>query len=345
MLNYIKTSDTALSRFLYKILLFVFVRILWGQLIHGIYDNYRFFRYSAWNFINTKEKYDSILIKEYHRIEKWLTYNEFRPFFGKKVIENIIEIINKKWPKFWLTWWAEISINTIQFYLDFHEKKWYKDDDFVEKITTDLNEIKTLLNYNSSSKKEEWWMKIVKKEEILENSKIWAKDFFYSRYSIRDFDWTSVDKTLVKEAIEIALKTPSVCNRQSWRTYLLTDKKDILNALKYQNWNWGFNKAIDKLLIVTTELADFHNWTERYQNWIDWGMFSMSIVYALHSLWLWSCCLNWSAYFYNDIRLRKVVPIKKSESIIMMIAVWNIPEKLKVAQSPRKNVDDILTII
>ena len=48
------------------------------------------------------------------------------------------------------------------------------------------------------------------------------------------------------------------------------------------------------LLIIAMDLKAFVPAHERYQHWIDGGMFSMSIIYALHSLGLSSCCLNWS---------------------------------------------------
>lgn len=339
-LQWIKTSNNISAKILFKILLFVYEKIIWGQFIHALYDNFRFFRYSAWVKLNTIEKYDSYLIKEYHKIEKWLTYQNFRPYFWKKVIAHIFIIINNWWDKFWLTSWAKIALNTIQNYLIFHKKNSFNNDIFLEDTERLLNQV--LDKYSYVIDKLFWGTLDIQKTQILETLPKKPKDFFYSRYSIRDFSDKPVKISEIEDAIEIAQKTPSVCNRQSTKVYLLSEKEDIQNALKYQNWNAWFNHKINKLLIITSDLSSFHIGTERYQNWVDWGMFSMSVVYAIHSLWIWSCCLNWSAYFYNDMKIRKVVPIKNNESIIMMIAVWNIPEKLKVAQSPRKNLKEVL---
>ena len=342
-LHWVKNSDSFIARILFKILLFVYERILWWFITHYIYDSFRFFRYSAWVSLNTVWKYDSTLIKEYHKIEKWLTYPNFRPYFWKKVIEHIFDIIDSYWKKYWLTHGAKIALNTIHAYIEHHKK-----NDFTNEYITSLEEkFNTLLSQYEYSVWEsfEWWILEVKKHNILKELPENPEKFFNSRYSIRDFEDSAVDISLIEKAIDIARKTPSVCNRQSWKAYLLTKKEDILNALKYQNGNSWFNTKIDKLLIITTDLSCFHIGTERYQNWIDGWMFAMSVVYWLHAVGLWSCCLNWSAYFYNDMKVRKTFPIQKNESIIMMIAVGNIPEKLKVTQSPRKELNDFLVTI
>ncbi|MCA1991990.1 MAG: hypothetical protein LDL41_08075, partial [Coleofasciculus sp. S288] len=61
-------------------------------------------------------------------------------------------------------------------------------------------------------------------------------------------------------------------------------------------------------------------------------------------LGLETCCLNWSVERHADRALREATQISNSEAIIMMIAVGHIPDELKVAQSPRKKIDDVLVV-
>ena len=70
----------------------------------------------------------------------------------------------------------------------------------------------------------------------------------------------------------------------------------------------------------------------------------MSLIYALHSLGLGTCCLNWSVTRERDLALRKDAKIDHSESIIMMIAVGNLPDNFSVANSSRKPVEEILVL-
>lgn len=342
ILTKIKNGDWFLSKSLFKILLFIYEKILWWITIHFIYDYFRYVKYSTLFRLNKIEKFDSMLMKESHRIEKWLSFRNFRPFFWKKVIYRIFNLLDSYWNKYISNKTILVAFWVLDSYIEYHENNWYKKDSFLSEISYKLSNIRKKLSIPTDYK--EWWIYNLNKSDFLDNWVIDIEKFYNSRHTVRDFSNEPVDINLIKQAINLSIKTPSVCNRQPWRTYLVKDANKVKKALTFQNGNVWFSN-IDKLLIITTELGAFHAWYERYQNWIDWWMFSMSLVNALHALGLWTCCLNWSAFFYNDIKIRKVIPIKNSESVIMMIAVWNIPKELKVAQSPRKGLDEILTEI
>ena len=96
------------------------------------------------------------------------------------------------------------------------------------------------------------------------------------------------------------------------------------------------------LLLVTTDLTQFVTVGERNQCWIDGGMFAASLVYALHSLGLGTCCLNCSNDMAADRSLRIAAGIPDSEAVITMIGVGHLPDRLAVAQSPRRQVQDVL---
>jgi hypothetical protein len=56
--------------------------------------------------------------------------------------------------------------------------------------------------------------------------------FFASRRSVRSFDTErELDIKKVQRAVELAGHSPSVCNRQSWKTHLYTDQADIEKVL------------------------------------------------------------------------------------------------------------------
>ena len=178
----------------------------------------------------------------------------------------------------------------------------------------------------------------------MQKSKIDLTEFFACRYSIRNFTDEEVDYNLIEQAIRMAQKTPSVCNRQSSKVYIFRNEEDRQLVLSYQNGNRGFGHLVNKVLIVTSDLQNFVSVGERNQCWIDGGMYAMSVVYALHSLGLGTCCLNWSVEYEVDRRLRKAANIPDSEAVIMMIAVGHIPEQLSVAQSPRKSIEEVMVV-
>lgn len=160
--------------------------------------------------------------------------------------------------------------------------------------------------------------------------------FFRSRHSVRDFKQVPVPDALVARALTLAAKTPSVCNRQGWFAYHLAARADIDKALSLQNGNAGFGHEIPCLLVIAADLHAFDTSRERYQPWIDGGMFAMSVALAFHALGLATCCLNWDQGPLNDLRLRALVPLEDRHTVIMMMAVGYPSDDLKVCASPRK---------
>lgn len=163
--------------------------------------------------------------------------------------------------------------------------------------------------------------------------------FFGSRHTLRDFEPHAVTDARLREAVTLALSTPSVCNRQGWHVYRTSDRATISKALSFQNGNQGFSDRIPTLLIITADLNAFDTSTERYQHWIDGGMFAMTLVWAFHAMGLGSCCLNWSKGVKDDLRFRRALRIAPNHSILMMLAVGDIPAGVTVCASPRTPID------
>jgi nitroreductase len=181
----------------------------------------------------------------------------------------------------------------------------------------------------------------VTREEVHSAARIDLLAFFGKRYSVRHFDPAPVDPALIHRAVGMAQKAPSVCNRQSGRVHVLVSDVKKTQALRYQNGNRGF-EVIPVVLVITSDLRCFLEPSERYQAWIDGGLFAMSLNYALHSLGLGACMLNWSVDAPTDAAMRAANAIPEHESIIMMMAVGHLPERFRVAQSPRRPIDEVL---
>lgn len=166
--------------------------------------------------------------------------------------------------------------------------------------------------------------------------------FFNSRYSLREYSDRVVPNEIVSRAVSLALKTPSVCNRQEWVIYHTTDESVIEKALSLQSGNRGFGDKVRNLAVIATDLKAFVQGNEAYQQWIDGGMFAMSFVYALHSLGIGSCCLNWSQSPSADRKLRDSMSIDYHHSIIMMIAFGFPTESNVVCASDRRPACEVL---
>ncbi|MDJ0689874.1 MAG: nitroreductase family protein [Xenococcaceae cyanobacterium MO_188.B32] len=326
---------------LVKLLNFLPLAVSMSQLTFNY--GYDFQRFCKWSSLK-KKKYSrtqlrALITMDYHRIEKGLALKEPRVGFGENVVKRLLSNLQSYQQTFGLDTTGQIALNSLFAYYNFNRENGVNDDLLYQNISVlrktiiDSNEI---TNCGGILK--------VTKQSILDAAKIELKNFFESRYSIRHFTSEEVDISLIKQAVKMAQKTPSVCNRQSSKVYVFTEDEDKKKVLSYQNGNRGFGDQVSKVLIVTCDLEHFVSIGERNQCWIDGGMFAMSLIYALHSLGLGTCCLNWSVELEIDRELRMVAGVGDSEAIIMMIAVGHIPEQLNIAQSPRKRLEEILIV-
>src|SRR3546814_7910034 len=75
------------------------------------------------------------------------------------------------------------------------------------------------------------------------------QNFFRTRASVRDYSSAPVPSAVIEEAVELALHSPSVCDRQASYVYCLQSREIIDRALSLQNGNRGFGHEIPCLQI------------------------------------------------------------------------------------------------
>ncbi|MBD3795879.1 MAG: nitroreductase family protein [Epsilonproteobacteria bacterium] len=300
-----------------------------------IYDFTRNVKYSGWRGdMNDAELRNYNIAMVYHGLEKSLSYKHRNQNSGWRNAFQIVELL-------------KIAQKNENF--GFHDKKAKKVLESFLNLPENLNDERRLkikeslstFNFDLFDSEQNYgafeYSLDDYKKGILEN----PEDFFFSRYSLREFKDEIVKNEDIQRAVKLAMKTPSVCNRQPWGIYHTSDKeiKDIV--LTYQHGNKPFGEHIPNLMVITTDLKAFFSADEHYQHWIDGGLFSMSLMYAFHSLGIATCALNWSAKPKNDLALRKYLNIKPNHTIIMILAVGYPDEKNKVCASPRRPFEEV----
>ena len=298
------------------------------------------FRDNSFSFTKEKEKrhLEADLIFFYHKIEKGLALPSPKVAFGKKNIDYLLNAIKKYVKKYGWEEVAVISLNTLFAYYSFNKQQ-----------GIDMKELyKEIVKLQSKIPKEmvieQGGTKILRNEEIKANILDFER-FVNTRYSVRNFSTDPVDLKQIEKAVEIAQKTPSVCNRQPSKVYVYQNKKEQEKILKYQNGNAGFGDTANLILIVTTDLKDFRGIIERNQVYVEGGLYSMSLMYALHAAGLGTCPLNLTMTNEKESQLKNAADIPESEIPIMMIAVGYIPEEIKVAESPRRKAKEVMTVV
>lgn len=169
-------------------------------------------------------------------------------------------------------------------------------------------------------------------------------DFAHSRHTCRHYSDVPVDMEDIKKCIQLAQTAPSACNRQSTKVHIIASKEAKSIVLKYQNGSRGFGQFVDKFLLIT---ADQNAWEVRQQKsaYIDAGIFTMNLLYALHEKHICACTLNAHIYHSQIGGFYKELGLPKSEVPIVFIAIGNPKEDFMVAKSMRIDCENIINVL
>jgi nitroreductase len=312
------------------------------------YDIERFWKYSPGSKLimatpaeagASEEQLAAMMTLNYHSLEKGLAHPEPRPGFGKEKVAALCQQVDQFVELFGYKPIVHVCLNALSDYAQ-HAAEGGAQNSELEAWLQDV----TRRNPEPAVDSAEATTK-VSRADIHAASKMNLAEFFANRHSIRNFSSAPVAISDIRKAVAMASKSPSVCNRQSAKVYIVDGAENRARVLALQSGNRGFGHAADKVLIVTSDTQTFLSFEERNQCWVDGGLFAMSLIYALHSLGLGTCCLNWCTTKERDRQLKERTGIADSEAVIMMIAVGHIAEQLLVARSRRKSPDELMVIL
>lgn len=303
-----------------------------------IYDLRRYYKYSEIKGSDTSTKLIGRIIKEYHVMEKGLTMPQTRLGFGKELMLTLCNDCNDYILKYGTEDEQLLhAVGVIAEYEKYHSNKNFVLDgvisNAIENIKTKLKEIKI-----TAQKK-------ISKQEFFKNTESSFLQFSNSRSSVRSFTDEEIPIEKINDSLNLVRNTPSVCNRQGWRTYVFTNKEKINEILEIQGGSRGFGHLTNKLIVITEELGVLSGVYERNQAFVDGGIYAMNVLYALHYYKIGSCILNCSKTPEKDLLLRNSCKIKDSEVFIAMIACGIPPETFMTAVSKRYDLNKTNVII
>ncbi|MBQ7986577.1 MAG: nitroreductase family protein [Clostridia bacterium] len=166
-----------------------------------------------------------------------------------------------------------------------------------------------------------------------------------NRHSIRNFAPEKVDREKLAEAVRIAQTAPSACNRQSTRVYVCDNADKCKKIIARHGGMSGFTDTA-AILAITGDLNLYQNEFERHTLFVDGGIFLMNLLYALGSQGIANCPIIWGSEPDNDTFLYELLNIPKSETIVSLVMVGNLPKDgAKAAKSYKRDTQDILKFI
>lgn len=300
------------------------------------YDLIRLSQYPASGLqTNAEAKLLTQLAVSFHVVEKGLTMPETKMGFGVALVNKIIQFCNVYLdsnysidnPVFTHT------IMVLNEYVQFHI---LRDYDLPPEVVEEISNLCDRAGIHESS--QQW---NTTPSDFFSYSRSSFDQFCRSRHSVRNYSKDKISDAVIRSCIALAQTAPSACNRQPVRTYIVIDPLIKKEVLSLQNGNRGFGHLAPALIVVSSDLNYLLDVNERNDSYINAGLFTMNLLYALHFHSIGSCILNWSVDSKKDNALRSLVGIPENETISVIVACGYPPQDFKIALSPRLNPDAI----
>ena len=216
-------------------------------------------------FKNNRIKYE--ILRNVHQLEKGMSINHPKAGFGVEKAKNLIGYIQslRDCPvDSDLHYIKQIGVCALQSYANlFINNGWN-----TEKIEDVINFISNMDNDTGDDLSGAVHVQNTRHSEEAFNT---LDEIASSRYSIRDFSDSSIDNSLILQAISVAQRAPSACNRQAVKYYIVDRKhfetiKEWLGDIGYFG-DYGFDK-----LIIVTGVITAHNEYETFQHLVSPGI-------------------------------------------------------------------------
>ncbi|PLS24545.1 nitroreductase family protein [Bifidobacterium imperatoris] len=288
-----------------------------------------------------KNQFESRVMFLTHQLEKGLSHSDFRLGFGRKIFLQLPDMLNgleRLDNDFLHNFTYNCCMSALHEYVRRHQ-----DAEFD-------------ISWQQSCFTRSQWERIltmpddaghgcieIRKVDKERNDAIPFRQLAEHRHSIREFSDEKITADEIMEAVSLAMTTPSVCNRQPTRVHIMLDETRIASLLHIQGGVNGYPTP-PALLAITADLSAFMTEYERNEGYVDGGLFSMNLLYALESLGIGACPLNTMFTSSVEKETRKLLDVPDNEIFVMYIAVGHFPESTITCKSPRYGAMQIVQI-
>ena len=164
-----------------------------------------------------------------------------------------------------------------------------------------------------------------------------AQKLFYSRHSVRDYADRNVENALILQAIEMANRCPSACNRQPYHVY-------VTDAQERQNLGFDNEMNANKYLLITGRISAFKS--NELNDWIvSASIFAGYLALSLHACGIGSCIMRKDLVKENNYNqaMRKFHSIPENEQIVLELAIGHYKDAFCAPISNRVSAETIVS--
>lgn len=288
----------------------------------------RFLKYSIVNKTSKDKDYILTMLSILtHDIEKGLSLKNPRKSFGRKKVEEIMDLLDKA-SAYELN--NEIVLNAkdiLKTYIILKDTYEFDIKDCIKYINNSTDSTKT--GYEE--------------KKAVDCSKKDFLAFAMHRHSIRYFMKRDIKNDVLYNVLKLAQSAPSACNRQSISVCAIKNQKKVKDILNMHGGAKGF-EDVSVLFLIKSDLSKYTCSRECATPYVDGGIFAMNLLYSLQYYGLGSCPLIWDDNGRMN-EIREIVDIAENEVVVCLIAAGYFPEEYRYAKSKRKDISEILEII
>lgn len=270
-----------------------------------------------------------------HALEKGFSMHDKKKGFGEKKLLQLVSLLNRYFKKYGYSEVLKTPIALVLKLIDFHRLSGSLNESF-ENAEKSVSE---LIDQVGKEKNDFCQAGFVQKscEEMQKLSNANFEVLAQNRYSFRHFSDDPVLESEIKKVLNIAKKSPSACNRQSYRVHVFSkDQKDQILLL--QGGANSFYKEVDKALLITGNLNRYYS-MEQHLPYVDAALFGMSLIYAMASNGIASIPLTMGRKCNELKKIREMINLPENEVPVLLIAVGHYPAMADLSLSARNPVD------
>lgn len=273
------------------------------------------------------------LLRETHVIEKGMSMRNPRRGFGQEKVRALIERL-RKYNRLYASQNKDFlyrPLSTIKSYFAFQ----HRDQVDVAELEAMYDQLCQESGIPSDSLSLPAGISLQTSDALQQEARGDFSSLLYSRHSIRYFKEEAPSRALLDEALTLAARTPSACNRQAWHTHIYFGE-DCHELLRMQDGCKGFYQDIPCCIVVTADMKGFLG-HEPFQCYVDGGLYGQNLINALHYLGLGSIPL--SCGFMSDklLRMQKRFNIPEHEVMVVIIGTGCMTDEVKYAVSDRQS--------
>ena len=272
-----------------------------------------------------------------HIIEKGLSLKNTRPYFGRDVIQRVLkETEELRKSSYSNPRLISSAVEAIKAYRDFHHD--FTPNESQKKL---LLMIDDFLATSASCSCQGGLGGTFRTTRTELERKLGGplSEGLRARHSIRTFSDRQINQTVIDRALSVAQASPSACNLQPVRVHVATNREMIDELLRIQAGARGFYEQVMALFVIAYEVGLQIGPRSRNQGYIDAGIFAQSLMLALLNEQIGTCPLNWAQEASTDAKLRSLMNIPDSQTIVMLVAGGYLPEEVEIAKSSRIPLD------